>query len=239
MPSDEQIGAFAHFVPRAHSWYKWLLLRHGGCRGMTFFIFPGSRAQRIDIDAVGRLHQLSSLEWGFHDSSRPTDDRFGHAAYERGDGPLFLIRSDLSEVGPPDDKGPLYRPGAVPFKPGRDELVSLPEHVREAGYADVSGLMHPRAAFALAALQRLGRLDSADIDWPAESGGAAALAEILERVHAVSVDPHLEERAPSGTPDRGHLVGCDFVLYRLLAPERERQQRLIASALERAIDLVH
>jgi hypothetical protein len=32
-------------------------------------------------------------------------------------------------------------------------------------------------------------------------------------------------------------MGCDYVLYRLLTLERERQQRLIAAALERVIDL--
>jgi hypothetical protein len=72
---------------------------------------------------------------------------------------------------------------------------------------------------------------------PPRAVGPAAFAEILERVEALSVDPHLAERPPDGTPD-GHDLFGDFVSYRLLTPERERQQRLIAAALERFIDLV-
>jgi hypothetical protein len=105
----------------------------------------------------------------------------------------------------------------VPFAPGRDELVTLPDEVREAGTARLSGLMDPRACLALLAAHRSGKLDNEHVDWPVESGGAAAFAQILERLQALSADPHLKRRPPFSTRDGYYLTGCDFVLYRLLA----------------------
>src|SRR5207248_1897645 len=75
------------------------------------------------------------------------------------------------------------------------------------------------------------------VEWPAESGGAAGLEQILERARALIANPKLIERPPDPAPHHS-LTGCDFALYRLLSPERERQQRGILAALERVVDLV-
>jgi hypothetical protein len=199
---------------------------------MTFFVYPGARAWRVIIDPDGRLHQCNSVEQGFHESSQPTDDRFGHAAYDSRNDTLFLIRADGSGLESPDGKGPVYRPGAVPFEPGRDELVTLPDEVLEAGTTHMSGIVHPRASLAVLWHQGRVNFESEHADWPAESGGAAVFSQILERVRA------LRAGAPVVEPEGDADYYGDPVLHRLLTPERERQQRGIVAALERVVDLV-
>ena len=227
-PSREQIEDFARFVSTAHSWYKWPLLPPGV--PMTFFLYPSGGAQRITVGPEGQLHQVNSLEGGFIHSSSPTDDRFGNAAYDSRGDTLFLIPADGSR------SKPVFRPGPVRFKPGRDELVALPHEVLEAGVADVTAVMHPRASLPIL-WRRVLDSDVERVEWPAESGGAAGLEQILERARALIANPKLIERPPDPAPHHS-LTGCDFALYRLLSPERERQQRGILAALERVVDLV-
>jgi hypothetical protein len=67
---------------------------------------------------------------------------------------------------------------------------------------------------------------------------AACLGQIRERLRALSADPDLSQERPETAPDNADLYGCDFVLYRLLTPERERQQAGMVAALSRVIDLL-
>jgi hypothetical protein len=228
-PSSEQVEDFAHFVATAHSWYKHLPLLPPGVP-MTFFLDPGAGMQRI-IDRHGRARQIDRLEPGFHYSWRPTAEyrtRFGHAAYASSRGTqVSLLRGGAQLV--PSDFAPLI------FEPSRGELVALPNEIAEAGVAFLTAVVHPRASYHVL-WRRAAEADASPGDWPAESGGAAALAQIIDRVQALRTNPKLIERAPSD-PD-GYLDSCDFVLYRLLTPERERQRREIVVALGRVIGLV-
>ena len=189
-PSREQIEAFARFVSTAHSWYKHLPLLPPGVP-MTLFLDPGAGAQLI-VDKRGRIRQVKRRKHGFHYSWLRTAeyrDRFGHAAFARGAGTgtvVSLMRAEGSQLIPSDDRLAI-------FHPGRGELLALPDEVLEAGVAQVSGVVHPRAA--LPALWGFStNLDASRVDWPPESGGATALAQILERVRALTADPNLIER---------------------------------------------
>jgi hypothetical protein len=227
-PSREQMEGFARFVSTAHSWYKHLPLLPPGIP-MTFFLDPGAGTQRI-VDRRGRMQQVDRLKSGFHYSWLPTAeyrDRFGHPAFARTAGTVVtLIGADGSELVPPDNQPAL-------FEPGRAELVSLPNEVLEAGVAYVSGVIHTRASYPV--LWQLPKnRDASGVDWPAE-----VLAQIRERVRALSVDPQLIEPPPDPA-DEGDLDDeeCDLVLHRLLTAEGERQLRSIVAALERVVDLV-
>jgi hypothetical protein len=235
-PTREQLEAFARFVSTAHSWYKHLPLLPPGAP-MTFFLDPGAGAQLI-VDRRGRIRQVNRRKHGFHYSWRPTAEyreRFGHAAFARGAGTgtlVSLIRADRTQLVPSDVEPAI-------FVEDRAALVALPDEVLEAGVAYLSGIVHPRASFPPLWRRRRNLDDATRVDWPAESGGAAGLQRILDRVQALAAAPNLIEPPPEPPPDdRGWLQSCDFALYRLLTPERERQQRAIVTALEQVIDLV-
>jgi hypothetical protein len=233
-PSREQMEAFARFVATAHSWYKHLPLLPPGIP-MTFFLDPGAGAQRI-VDWRGRVRLVDRVESGFHYSWRPTAeyrDRFGHAAYARTTRAgmpvvgtsISLIRWNLSQLVPSEDKPAI-------FEPGRARLVALPDEVVEAGTAFLSGVVHDRASWPGSWQWHMTEWNAPRVDWPAESGGADGWAKITERVQALIADPELIALSPD------HFFG-DYVLYLLLTPERERQLRGIVAALERVVDLVH
>ena len=206
-PSREQIEAFARFVSTAHSWYKHLPLLPPGVP-MTLFLDPGAGAQLI-VDRRGRIRQVNRRKHGFHYSWLRTAeyrDRFGHAAFARSPGTgtvVSLMRAEGSQLIPSDDKPAI-------FDPGRGELLALPDEVLEAGVAQVSGVVHPHAS--LPALWRFSKnLDASHVDWPTESGGATVLAQILERVRALSADPNLIEKVDVGLDRPAERHGATVV----------------------------
>ena len=233
-PSRDQMHEFARFVSTAHSWYKHLPTLPPGVP-MTFYLDPGAGTQRI-VDRRGRVRQFERKEGGFHYSWHPTADyrvRFGHAAYAASAGTsVSLVSSEGAKWVPSDDEPSI-------FEPARAELVALPREVLEAAVAEVSGLIHNRAAcYQFWRLLPPDYDDPSRVDWPAESGGAAAYAEILDRFQELSAGAAVEEAT---WDDDRYLWGFpsgDLVLHRLLMPERERQQRGIVAALERVVALV-
>jgi len=223
-PSREQIEAFAHFVSTAHSWYKHLPLLPPGVP-MTLFLDPGAGAQLI-VDRRGRIRQVNRRKHGFHYSWLRTAeyrDRFGHAAFARSAGTgtvVSLMRAEGSQLIPSDDKPAI-------FDPGRGELLALPDEVLEAGVAHVTGVMHPHASNP--AWWRFSKnLDASHVDWPTESGGATVLAEILERVRALSADPNLIEKVDLGLDRPAERHGATVV-----AQIRERVRALTAGSKQR------
>jgi len=206
-PSREQIEAFARFVSTAHSWYKHLPLLPPGVP-MTLFLDPGAGAQLI-IDRRGRIRQVNRRKRGFHYSWLRTAeyrDRFGHAAFARSAGTgtvVSLMRAEGSQLIPSDDKPAI-------FDPARGELLALPDEVLEAGVAQVTGVMHPRAS--LPALWGFPKnFNASHVDWPTQSGGANALAQILERVRALSDDPALIEKVDVGLDRPAERHGATVV----------------------------
>src|SRR5215470_13221521 len=140
-PSSEQLDAFARFVSTAHSWYKHLPTLPPGVP-MIFYLDPGAGTQRV-VDKRGRVREVERRKPGFHYSWLPTAeyrDRFGCAAFAAMAGTrVSLIRSDGSQDVPSDDEPRIFAPRYA-------ELVALPTEVLEAGTADISGLIHNRAA---------------------------------------------------------------------------------------------
>ena len=87
------------------------------------------------------------------------------------------------------------------FDRSRGELVALPDDVLEAGTAFVSGSVHHRASCFvwwkfLLELETDPDRDLSFVEWPEESGGSAAWAEIAARIKALNADPSLVEELP-------------------------------------------
>jgi hypothetical protein len=235
-PTHEQIEGFAGFVATAHSWYKHLPTWPPGVP-MTFFLDPCAGMQRV-VDRRGRVWYEYRHRHGFHYSSLKTAeyrDRFGTAAFARGAGTgtlVSLVRANRSRIAPNDDE-PLV------FDRDRKELVALPEDVVEAGTALVSGAMHPRADLIILVHVHAAGHHGVDwrsrwpTEWPEESGGAATLTKLFDRVEALLADPDLQDDGGVGS-----TCGADRVVYELLTTERARQQRGIVRALERVVAIL-
>ena len=233
-PSSEQMEAFARFVSTAHSWYKHLSPLPPGVP-MVFYLDPDAGTQRV-VDRRGRVSQVKRRKQGFHYSWLPTVEyrsRFGYAAFAAAAGTtVSLILADGSEKVP-SDKEPLI------FDPRAGQFAALPHEVLAAGTADVSALIHPRAAWpAVWHRFRSDRDDRSVFNWSTEVE-AALYGQILERIEALRDGAPVEEiqRDAVDDGDRGYVSGCDLVLYRLLVPERERQKRRIVAALQHVVDL--
>lgn len=69
-------------------------------------------------------------------------------------------------------------------------------------------------------------------DWPQESGGRAALEQIIRRCQTMKERTSLSERTV-----RLECGRVDEVLYELLAPERQRQKTEIVKAVDRVCEL--
>jgi hypothetical protein len=103
----------------------------------------------------------------------------------------------------------------------------------------VSGAVHPRADLIILVHVRAAGHRGVDwrsrwpAEWSEESGGAATLTKLFDRVEALAADPQLEDDGGVGSK-----CGADRVVYELLTEERARQQRGIVRALERVVAIL-
>jgi hypothetical protein len=193
------------------------------------------------VDANGVLQVVEREEKGFHYSWIPTKEyrtRFGYLAFSRSRGSsVSLVRADGARLIPSDN-------AAVVYDPKRAQLCALPEVLLHAGTTMVSGLVHTLAAGFLWHRS----LDWTHLpDWPAESGGTGTIQRIADRCRLLMADRSKEERltfdewsASKDAREREdiHLTCVDLPLYRLLEPEKRREQRLMVKAMHRVFDII-
>ena len=230
-PSPEQMENFARFVSQCHSWYKHIPCLPPGVP-FIFFIDPTAGLQRI-VERSGRYVAAEREKSGFHYSWIPTRDyrnRFGYLAYsckhafQAYDCTTGATSSDLT-------------PSIVTPNGG---FAMIPTEVVEAGTVHITAVVHTLTARHAFWPERT-QSGKAGLSWPEESGGLQALDKILARYEAISEDSSLIERAPRDHVDwieDSNLYVADFVLYELLQPERQRQQRTMVAAMERVCDLL-
>lgn len=209
--------AFAAHVCGAHSWYKHLPLFPPG-RPFHFFLDPAAgmdlRFHADHVDAVPRT------EPGFHHSSILTADyreRFGHLAFSHDGGTtVYMVGDDGSALAPSDDVPAVYDP------PSRS-LRRLPAEVLAQGTAMVSGIVHPEGVHSSLVLMFAN--ERAIAAWPIESGGPAAMHELL--AYCRTSLEQLRERP------RERLLRDDEGLQQRLEPERTRQRQGMVAAMRR------
>ena len=230
LPTRQQRENFVEFVSHAHSWYKHL---PAALPGSPFYFFVDKYAGWDRVIAEDGTAAFSErAEQGFHYSAIPTGQyrtRFGHLAYSSDSGvTVFLEETPL--VLPRDH---------VPAVPSDDaQMCGLPTEILKAGVAHLTAVIHSLSATRMPPWDRIG-------DWPEESGGQAALDRIQARARTMrqptfereemEVDASLVETNPSSWMD---LQQVDAVLYKLLAPERERQYAGMKKAIDGVCELI-
>ena len=122
-------------------------------------------------------------------------------------------------------------------------MYGVPTEIFEVGTARLTGVIHTLSAAMPILWDKSTRPDP--IDWPAESGGLAALDRIDDRCRRMQ-EPDFKSEETGRTlwplkefPHSDHHVDCvDPVLYELLAPERRRLRGQIIQAIDRACDVI-
>lgn len=222
-PTKAQIANFVDYVARKHSWYKHLPLTPPGKR-FLIYLDPGAGMQRFKhADGAQGYREIQADASLFHHAQLPTEEyrrRFGLLnVLDRG-APDFSLHS-AAEVAYFE-----AAPGVlVDGKP-----MSVPAEVAFLGSVMVTGVLHDRSSEAWLwerQFKWLGRKAGDNLEpelrWPRASGGIA-IVEAIRRI--------LREPAPTY---RFFESAVDY----LIAPERERQKRLMRQGAERIIALVY
>jgi hypothetical protein len=241
-PTPEQIDAFVAYVSDAHSWYKHLPWRR--CVPFVVYLDPGAGRDRV-VGADGRLSVARREVRGFHHSALATDiwrERFGHLNYAQSNATQGVT---LAEGGVSRSMGDN---SALIFDPADDAVLPLPPQALQIGEVRLSSLVQRwmivepmiiRARVTIARSNGVGIDQMADEPdpWPEEAGGRPQLLEILRRITVLLDDPDAwrpmsaEQIGGTFTPPR-----ADSILYELLKPEHNRQQRELRAACVRACD---
>ena len=225
-PTQQQKENFAHFVSRAHSWYKHIPFWPPGVP-FHFFIDPSAGCERR-VSIFGKVKVRPRLKAGFHYSWIPTAayrERFGYLAYSCGAGTRAFDVQFGFLVTPADDFA------GVP-KDGR--LYGLPSEVRKAGSARLTSVIHETSA----AISHWHESIPAELlTWPAESGGSETLQKIIDRNKAM-LEQSFEEWQRNRTLIKDHCF-VDAELFELISPERQRQQSEMIKAMQRVCDMVY
>jgi len=237
-PSPAQRERFALHVSHAHSWYKHL----PGLPVVPFYFYldPNAGSELI-AQEDGRVLVLPRTEQGFHHTWIPTApyrEKFGPLGFASGSGTMAMAGSAQGTILPPDAAARVISQDGKP--------CSLPVEILSAGEVKLSALMHEGSLARLFWLDGVIRLiqGSFRVNWPEESGGRDALNAIIARyrgLHDGSIrreDFSEEELEALRMPGRSLPRPMDAVLYRLCAPEHQRQRREIVKAIDRVCDLV-
>lgn len=227
-PTASQREAFSFYVSEAHSWYKHIPVLG---RGVPFLLYldPGAGCDRVRRPRGGWA-SAPRAQQGFHHNAIRTDEyreRFGHLVFANGealqagrfaDGSLRIETGFGSSVI--DDAGALRR---------------LPVEV-EATAVWLTSIIHPYAnqdfIWQILAGADLSQTGMRSV-WPEQSGGWARFTRIHARCRELEEDysrvvelPYSENR------------GVDAVFADLVEPERQRQRKLMVTAIERLLTLV-
>jgi hypothetical protein len=237
LPTQEQKEQFAEYVSHAHSWYKHLSLYPPGTP-FHFFLDRYAGSARKD----GTPFIKDRTEPGEHYNQIPTDvyrTAFGYLAYSTGS------RNEFPLVVPVVEETPIRAGGGTPGTGVTNTLrYGVPPDIFEAGVARLTGVIHTLSASADMPWQCDKGRRPDQIDWPAESGGPAALNRIVDRCRQLQADVQLDvtgiERWPLEKYPHSshHLPFVDPVLYELLGPERRRLRGQIIQAIDRVCEVI-
>lgn len=236
MPSAAQMEAFALYVAKAHSWYKHLPLCPPG-EAFHFYLDPAAGMDLVLRPGRG-IQAEERLARGLHYSAIPTREyreRFGHLACSGASGTtMVMLLADADGTPRMEGDVPRFSDFDVASR------LPMPQVVREAGCAYFSGIVHPIGCCPGVLLMECP--DELSGHWPDESGGTAALAEIMERAEFLLRGDGSPGRASwestEGTGFDPSTGLGDPVLTRLIEPELRRQRAGMVAAMRRVVDLV-
>jgi catechol 2,3-dioxygenase-like lactoylglutathione lyase family enzyme len=213
VPDAAQVDAFVDYVRGMHSWYKHLPLLPPGA-AFVFFLDPNAGMDTVHHpDGRVELRWRGEGERHFHYSARPTAvyrAAFGHLAVAQDASPSFELHSGSSVLRLSSE--PAIRVDGEPWL--------LPSDVLALGSVEVSGLIHPMANRVSLWKRYFDEVDLADLRWPEETGGVAALQRLFELTGG----------------DR-FRTASDLTIADLLADERARQLAAMRSAAATVVAL--
>jgi len=222
-PSKKQIAGFVEFVSSAHSWYKHLPLLPPG---VPFQVFLNPHvACDMSMRPTGEIAYRSRKTRGFHYSEWPTSEyleKCGYLDYRSCERVGTIVRP---VVGPPTEENIAAQISAAIDLETRS--AELPQEILLAGTVALTGIIHQRACMSNLWRWRSRQGDFEGSDWPAETGGRATLARILELAH----------RSDNDDPDGNEPASSQ--IDALIEPERQRLKRLMQNAVERVLQLAY
>ena len=236
-PTLEQMEAFTHHVAKAHSWYKHLPQLPPGVP-FRFFLDPCAGMDLIQ-HPDGTVVATPRETQGFHHSWVPTDhyrQHFGYLAFGQSAGPWVRERTETGAQTVVSDVDCFVWDARA----GRRRLI--PVEVFDAGTAFVSGIVFPAGPYWSLLAEAIEA--NPGQPWPAESGGAAALAAILARCNFIGSDiSRIEWPDFKNEAHRKYLPsiagGIDIPLFEATEPERRRQRNGMMAAMQRMVALVY
>jgi hypothetical protein len=236
-PTLGQMEAFSHHVATAHSWYKHLPQLPPGVP-FRFFLDPSAGMDLVQ-HPDGTLVAIPRETQGFHYSWIPTAPYrrdFGFLAFGQSAGPRVMARTETGAQTVASDVDCLV------FDARARRRRQIPVEVFEAGTAFVSGLVFPSGP-NWGFLQRAIEANPGH-PWPAESGGAAALATIRARCNVLCSDrSRVEWQDFNNEAHRKYLLSTagliDIPLFEATEPERHRQRQGMVTAMQRMVALVY
>jgi len=241
-PSDKQIAGFVEFVSSAHSWYKHLPLVPPGVL-FHFFLNPNAACD-VTMRATGEIEYRKRRKIGFHYSEWPTDEylkKCGYLDYRCLEAVGTVVRP--IDAGITTENTRKNTPGSTAGR-GKDiatlireqiqmeaeieaRSLKVPEEILLAGTVSLTGIVHRYACLLNVWHWRGSPGNLKDSDWPAETGGRATLARILDVVRL------------SGQDDSDGREAACRQIDALIDPERQRLRRLMREAVERVLELVY
>ena len=223
MPRKRQMREFAAYVASANSWHEHLPLLPDGA-AFRFYLDPFAGMDRVLMpDGTAVFVRRDADAHRFHPAWIPTAEyreRFGCLAFACAAGSRFVkpvkVETDDASFEGLLDNNFNHAIVWVPRKP-----FGLPDPILRAGTCFVTGVVHARAGRPAAWRGALEATRS-NHAWPAETGGAATLAQIRARCEAAGMADEI-----------------DAELDALVAPERQRLLDEMVAAMTRVLAQIH
>ncbi len=223
-PTAAQIADFVDYVSGAHSWYKHIPPLPPGLP-FCFFLDPSAGLDRaVYPDKTVQHRERTPDSPGLHYNWMTTSDyrsRFGFLSYKADAGTrmYFALGDDIHDTA---DRAIISTPA---------EVHRIPPEIAMAGTALLTGLIHTESESAWVWTwwntfpEIMGQRQ-----WPSETGGVMTLAAIRTLLQSRR---HIE----SWQQAYDSLECFQKEMKRLVEPERNRQRDIMASAIERMLEV--
>lgn len=127
---------------------------------------------------------------------------------------------------------------------GGGVLYTLPPEIQQAGKVELTAVIHNHCA-AFSFWEDRGDINRHPRRWPEESGGQATLEKIFDRCREMEqpgfkrAKVQIDEAFSASHPElANNLLFADAILHQLFEPERKRQWKEMAVAIDRVCELV-